>query len=118
VDTLTIHDQRPGAQRSRIELQGVEKAIYEYCDAAHSLQAINRFVLELGYAANQDELRRFLDAMVAKRLMLADGGWYLSLAIIEKDIAEQVSESQIIQQALAGVISKLGNVSKEKMITR
>jgi ribosomal peptide maturation radical SAM protein 1 len=113
-DTLIIQDQRPVAQQSRIELKGIEKAIYEFCDTAHSLTAINRAFVDLGYAADQNDLRALLDNLADRRLMLSDGDWYLSLAVFVGGLVEQVSDSQIIQQALAGEIYKLSEVNKEE----
>jgi ribosomal peptide maturation radical SAM protein 1 len=104
---LVIHDRRAGT-RARIELAGMEKAAYEYCDEAHALPAIHRHLLGLGYAVDQDALRALLERWVEDRLMLRDGDWFLSLAVAVDDLARRLSDSDLISQALAGVVADLG----------
>ncbi len=75
---LVIEDTRPGAARRSTVLRGWQKTVYDFCDQARSLQAIQR---TLGQDAAGDELRRFLDEAVGLRLMARDGNHYLSLAL-------------------------------------
>jgi cytochrome P450 len=86
----------------------MEKAAYEYCDEAHALPAIHRHLLGLGYAVDQDALRALLERWVEDRLMLRDGDWFLSLAVAVDDLARRLSDSDLISQALAGVVADLG----------
>lgn len=116
VQCLIIHDRRPSAKQARVELSGMEKAAYEYCDEAHSLQAIHRHLFELGYVVDREALRHQLVGWVGHRLMLCEGNWFLSLAVPVDDLAGQLSDSDVIQQALAGAIAELGDVSRREHV--
>ena len=112
--SLVIHDRRPGAKQARLELSGMEKSAYQYCDKAHALQAIHGHLLELGYTVDKKALRHQLERWVEDRLMLCEGNWFLSLAVPVDDLAGQLSDSDVIQQALAGAIAELGDVSRRE----
>jgi len=109
---LVIHDRRPGAKQARIELTGMEKAVYAYCDAARSLKAIHRHLFELGYAVDRETLRYQLEGWVEDRLILRDGDRFLSLAVAADDLAGQLSDSDVIRQALGAAIAELGSAYK------
>jgi len=111
---LVIHDRRPGAEQARIELTGMEKAVYEYCDKAHTLQAIHGHLLELGYAVDKEALRRRLEGWVEDRLMLREGDRFLSLAVPADELAGRLSDSETIRHALAAAIADLGDTSRKK----
>jgi hypothetical protein len=113
---FVIHDRRPGAKQARIELTGMEKAAYEYCDAAHSLQAIHGHLLKLGYAVDREALRYLLEGWVEDRLMLREGDRFLSLAVPADDLVGRLSDSETIRQALAGAIAEWGDASRRERV--
>jgi hypothetical protein len=113
---LMIHDRRPGAKQARFELTGLEKAAYEYCDAAHYLEAIHGHLLELGYAVDKEALRHRLEGWVEDRLMLREGDRFLSLAVPASDIAGRLSDSETIRQALAAAIAELGDAARKERV--
>jgi ribosomal peptide maturation radical SAM protein 1 len=115
---LVIHDRRPGSTRARLELEGMEKAAFEHCDKAHSLQAIHRHLLEVGYGLDREALRHRLEGWVAERLMVRDGEWFLSLAVPVDDMVTRVSDSDLIKGAIAGVIAELGDMARAERTTQ
>jgi ribosomal peptide maturation radical SAM protein 1 len=110
---LVIHDRRPGAKQARLELSGIQKAAYEYCDEAHALQAVHRHLLGLGYEVARETLRHELEGWVEDRLMLSGGEWFLSLAVPADDLAGRLTDSDALKQALAATIAALGDTSRE-----
>jgi ribosomal peptide maturation radical SAM protein 1 len=114
---LVIHDRRPGAKQARTELTGMEKAAYEYCDEAHTLQAIHGHLLKLGYAVDRKALRYQLEGWVEDRLMLCEGDRFLSLAVPTDDLARRLSDSDVIRQALAGAIAELGDATRRERVS-
>lgn len=115
---LLIFDQRPGAGRSRHELEGWEREAYEYCDAAHSIQAIHRHLCKRGYEITEDSLRRMLEEWVALRLMVRDGDWYLSLAVQADEFFDQVGDSGVIKQAFAGALAQMADMYRKERIQK
>jgi ribosomal peptide maturation radical SAM protein 1 len=115
--SFVIHDRRPGAKQARFELTGLEKAAYEYCDAAHTLEAIHGHLLGLGYAVDRETLRHRLEGWVGDRLMLGEGDRFLSLAVPADDLAGRLSDSDVIGQALAGAIAEWGDASRKKRVS-
>lgn len=81
--SLTLLDTRSIASLSEVTLTGLERAAYEFCDSLHSVGAVARRLHELFPEVEfvDDRLLRFLDSLVANRLMVTDGKHYLSLAI-------------------------------------
>jgi ribosomal peptide maturation radical SAM protein 1 len=106
---LFIHDRRPSVKRAKAELTGMWKAIYEFCDQAHSLEIIHSHILESGYSVDRETLRRQLEVWVEDRLMLADNDWFLSLAVSADSLAQELSDNHVIQEALGGMIAWLGD---------
>jgi ribosomal peptide maturation radical SAM protein 1 len=76
-DFLIIRQRRPGADTQTHRLANTSRAIYLFCEQNRSLAAITRRFCAPGEA----EIRAFLNMMVAKRLMFAEGDRYLSLAV-------------------------------------
>jgi ribosomal peptide maturation radical SAM protein 1 len=81
--TLAILDTRSQALRSSVILQGLDKAVYDFCDCAQSLEKICEHLSRNFPEArvNPDAVGRFLDTLVAHGYMVADGSSYLSLAL-------------------------------------
>ncbi len=81
-DKVTIYDTRPCRTDSRIELDREMALAHTACDARRLFPSLSREISEkrgrkyCGGAA----LRRGLDDLVNRRLMLREGDWYLSLA--------------------------------------
>jgi hypothetical protein len=98
---LVIYDRRPGAVKEVWELEGLEKAVYEYCDEAHSSAAIHRHLVDLGYSMERESLLHLLEEWVEGRLMLREGDWFLSLAVSADALADELGGSEVISQALA-----------------
>ena len=81
-EKILIHDTRPFQKKQRAELEGDLALAYLACDEMQSFESLaagirriqgNRFCGDL-------ELRRRLDDLVARRLMIREEDTYLSLA--------------------------------------
>ncbi len=79
---VVIYDTRPCRMAPRVELEGEMAAAYLACDARRPFDALAREARErMGQEYRGDiSLRRDLDELVARRLMLREGEWYLALA--------------------------------------
>jgi hypothetical protein len=86
--SLVIHDSRPvGAARPTM-LKGVHGDVYEYCDTRRTIAQIQEWLTKShGRPVGAQKLRRLLDDLVARRLMVEEHGWYLSLALLPSDLA-------------------------------
>lgn len=80
---LVLTDTRSDAAIPQLILSGVERAAYEYCDALRMDTSVVQHLREAFPARNftQQQVLTFLDSLVANRLMVRDGRYYLSLAI-------------------------------------
>jgi ribosomal peptide maturation radical SAM protein 1 len=78
-NTLTIQDHRVGALRPRMRLDGVERALYLFCDRYHSRRALVNEANQQGWTDVEVEalLRRWLEL----RLVAKADGRYLALAL-------------------------------------
>ncbi len=79
---IIIDDQRPGVGPHRYKLDDVEAEIYLACDAGAQPSSI-RELLGPDAGLSDDDLRAFLDELVACGLIYREGDRYLSLAIPE-----------------------------------
>jgi len=79
---LTIRDTRPVAPSPEVRLEGMEAAVYEYCDTRRNKAQVHAW-LEQSRAADVErgEVERLLDDLVARKLMVEENGVYLSLAL-------------------------------------
>ena len=78
---LTIYDTRPCSSGSLINLEGEAAIAYLACDAKCMFSSIAREVRKQGgNGCNDSDLRRTLDDLVERRLMLEESDQYLSLA--------------------------------------
>lgn len=82
---LVLVDTRSDRVRPELVLTGPERAAYEFCDEQHPASSVAR---RLGHPENQ--VRGFLDSMVANKFMVTDGTNYLSLAVYTGAAAPQV----------------------------
>ena len=82
---LTLYDTRPHARQRETILDGMAKAIYEYCDEGRTLASILRHLKERGVLleaqTEPNEMDAILKSLVDARLMLHVDDRYLSLAI-------------------------------------
>ena len=111
--SLAIADRRPGAARARTVLVGAERAIYEFCDEAHRVEAIDRHLIERGYPIAEVTLRRLLEQWVEDRLMLRDGDWFLSLAVRTDDWWKAAGDSDQLREALTGALMTLAATRRQ-----
>ena len=81
--SIVIHDSRPAGLARQTVLTGIRRDIYEYCDTRRTLAQIEaRLAESRGESVGTKKLRLLLDEFGAKRLMLEEHGWYLSLALL------------------------------------
>lgn len=78
-NTLTIQDHRVGALQPMTRLDGVERALYLFCDRSHSRRALVDEANQAGWTEAEVEalLRRWLEL----RLVAKADGRYLALAL-------------------------------------
>ena len=71
-----------------VQMQGLDRELYEYCDQARSAGAVGRHLRRTfpDVHVGPPRIRRFLEALVANRLMVTDGEEYLSLALRAPDV--------------------------------
>jgi len=77
-DDVMITDTRPCAPRRTQRLRGLSAKIYRQCDA---VQSIPTLLHALDGHANDAEVRKILEKLVANKLMVEDKGEFLSLAL-------------------------------------
>lgn len=80
---LVLLDSRSDATVRELPLRGLERAAYEYCDQQQSLSGVVRYLRGAFPEADfgETQVRGFLDSLVANRLMVTDGAYYLALAV-------------------------------------
>jgi ribosomal peptide maturation radical SAM protein 1 len=80
---LALLDTRADAAQSALTLAGAQRAAYEYCDEAHSVADLTRHLRRSfpEQTFSEAQIQCFLDALVARKLMVTDGKRYLSLAL-------------------------------------
>jgi ribosomal peptide maturation radical SAM protein 1 len=77
-ETILITDTRSVATARRHRLEDIRARVYARCDAATSPE---RLLREAPFAGREDEVHDALASLEADRLLLADDGRYLSLAV-------------------------------------
>ena len=93
---LRLDDTRASATVTSVVLGGLEQAAYEFCDRAHSTDAIERHLKQRFPAAafTAADLRAFLDSATANHLMVCQGEKYLSLALAMGDLRAALEEAE------------------------
>lgn len=82
-DSVFIYDTRPVAIQQTTILQGVHRYIYEYCDKSRTIEHIRQWLnQEHGIELDEKQVKMILDEFIARKLMIIEGEWYLSLAIM------------------------------------
>jgi ribosomal peptide maturation radical SAM protein 1 len=92
--TLALIDTRSDGRRPQLVLAGPEQAAYEYCDEVRSGSSVAQHLRKLVPNApiTEQQVRRFLDSLVANNLMVTDGLHYLSLAIRMHPVAGRANQ--------------------------
>jgi len=86
--SLIVDDSRPAGLARRTVLKGVDADVYECCDTRRTLAQVRAWLGEKrGRTPSTARLRQRLDDLVAKRLMVEEHGWYLSLALLGGEVA-------------------------------
>ncbi len=94
---ILIYDTRPSRLSHQVKLEGGMAMIYLACDAR---RRFNSLANEIRKQRNKKyygdtALRRWLDELVARRLMLRENDWYLSLAN-DLDVLKEHSSSALV----------------------
>jgi ribosomal peptide maturation radical SAM protein 1 len=76
-DFLIIRERRPNGEFGSHRLEGLSRRLYLFCEKHRSL----RQILEHFPAIGTESATAFLKRMAGERLMFAEGGRYLSLAV-------------------------------------
>jgi magnesium-protoporphyrin IX monomethyl ester (oxidative) cyclase len=97
-ERLVVTDTRPVALAERHELDGVRASVYELCDVAKTPEALLRLP---ALAGREPEVRAALESLVAARLMTADGGRHLSLAVFRNRSAPRRARQALEATAAA-----------------
>lgn len=81
--TLALVDSRANAVYNEYSLDGPAKAVYEFCDTAHILNAVVKHVQASfpEYELGETTVRALLEWMVACNWMVTQDGYYFSLAL-------------------------------------
>jgi ribosomal peptide maturation radical SAM protein 1 len=79
--SLIIHDSRSARVRQRTVLKGVEADVYEYCDSRRTPAQIEAWLAERRLTVRAQTVQKMLNGFRAKRLMVEEHGWHLSLAL-------------------------------------
>lgn len=78
-EVLRITDGRPVSRLPHIELEGIERDVYLYCDTFRRRSSVDKFASDRGIPCGKAE--GFLGSMVENALMLEIDGGFLSLAV-------------------------------------
>lgn len=83
-DSLAVNDSRAVAPAPRITLSGLRRTLLECCDRA---QTVDRLAKTLGTGNGQagpdkEEIQAILEEFVRGKLMIKEGGGYLSLPLM------------------------------------
>jgi ribosomal peptide maturation radical SAM protein 1 len=104
-DLLLVWDLRPGAHRTLTVLDGLDRLLYQSCDAVCDLGSLAARVDPAnGRASAAPEVEKRLDALVSCGLMLRDGARYLALAVP----LGNYSPPERVVQRFYDVVARLG----------
>lgn len=109
---LLIRDKRPCAENEEYSLNGISKAVYQFCDSMHTRKAILRHLIDVGYEMDVAQLTRLLEDFVASKIMVNEGEWYLSLAISINERLSEINESSIIQDVVGELMFEFSNLQQ------
>jgi ribosomal peptide maturation radical SAM protein 1 len=91
---LVLIDTRSDAVLPELVLFGLERTAYEYCDSLRSASAVAQHLHETypDLIFTERQVLDFLDSLEANRLMVSNGGYYLSLAICVHPVRTRANE--------------------------
>jgi len=94
---IVIYDTRPSRLSGRVKLEGEMSTIYLACDARRRFDSLANEIRKQRNKKYYGDttLRRWLDELVARRLMLREKDWYLSLAN-DLDVLKEHSNSALV----------------------
>ena len=101
--SLVIHDSRPLGLARQTVLKGIRRDVYEYCDTRRTLTQVEEWLAQSrGRAVGTKRLRRLVGELIARRLMVEEHGWFLSLALLRGDLATANAEPPVGARAGRG----------------
>ena len=83
IDHIAIRDRRSGREPHDLTLSGSAAAIYLACDAGAT---IDQLAAGVARTSARGAIVRLLDDLVGRRLLYAEGGIYLALAVAERPL--------------------------------
>jgi len=94
---IVIYDTRPSRLSGLVKLEGEMAMIYLACDARRRFDSLANEIRKQRSKKYYGDatLRRWLDELVARRLMLRENDWYLSLAN-DLDVLKEHSSSALV----------------------
>ena len=81
-EQVTLVDTRPVAASPRVTLDGARRLIYECCDRMRMPEQIQRWLEGQGESLEIEQIGMILAEFVRNKLMIAENGRYLSLAVL------------------------------------
>lgn len=112
-DALVICDTRAVAVQAEYRLVGLRRAVYEYCDQAHSRSQIETHLAPLPFdQINDADLDTVLDEFVTAKIALYEDGRYLSLAVaadywVKCLLEHQASQRKPLPASLQAALNQL-----------
>ncbi|HUH95913.1 MAG TPA: RiPP maturation radical SAM C-methyltransferase [Anaerolineales bacterium] len=100
-EELIIHDTRRVAGQEEYRFTGLRRAIYEFCDAAHTLADLKKHLAQSLAPEDMSDavVEETLAELIRARLMITEQGRYLSLAVDlsfkEQTLAEVLMSSLV-----------------------
>lgn len=110
---LSVYDRRNGQPEKVWHLGEIEKALFDYCDEAHTLKRIHRQLVDLAYDISVTELTEKLDGYVDEGLFYRDGDWYISLVIPSDPIIQEHCSEEVLELAFAELFAELTGPRKQ-----
>ncbi|HEY7445624.1 MAG TPA: RiPP maturation radical SAM C-methyltransferase [Vicinamibacterales bacterium] len=101
---LLIWDLRPASRQPLIVMDGLDRVLYQTCDAACDVRRLVTVAQTAGFASTIDEVAARLEPLVERGLLLRDGTRYLALAI---PLGEYVPSAPVVDRFFR-VVSLLG----------
>jgi hypothetical protein len=101
---LLIWDLRPASRQPLIVMDGLDRVLYQTCDAACDVRQLVTVAQTAGFALTIDDVAARLEPFVERGLFLRDGTRYLALAI---PLGEYVPNAPVVERFFQ-VVSRLG----------
>jgi ribosomal peptide maturation radical SAM protein 1 len=101
---LLIWDLRPASQQPLLVMDGLDRVLYQTCDAACDVRQLVTVAQTAGFALTLDDVAARLEPFVERGLLLRDGTRYLALAI---PLGEYVPDGPVVERFFR-VVSQLG----------